>query len=521
MQPRKLSIHIATFPYGGNGASATEHPDCRHWFTETMLWAKAEQAKPNGRILNVSSSDINDTPITMSRNRAVVEARKAGADVLVMIDSDQSPNKHKDDLDFKPFVPSSFEYLYQHYDKGPVVIGAPYCGPPPYENVYVFRWESMGVHGDETSFSINAYTRHEATIMTGIQECAALPTGLIMYDMRAFELIEPCHLSREQVLMKLLAGEVNIKQAERMLTEGWFYYEWKDGYASQKASTEDVTNTRDISLAGMAKLGYNPVLCNWDSWVGHWKPWNVGKPQRYGCEQIADSFKRAVSEDFCLGDKIKYVNVAQQLGIDDSMVERVNGKIHATPNDHLSALKRLVLGESARTCRESYAERVEVCEVGTWHGDSAKAMASTGLCSVMCVDHWHGSDGLQLIAPNDPPLRKFLDNCKQEIDAGIINYRTGNSVEVAKDFEDAGRQFDIIFIDADHSYESVKADIEAWMPCLRDGGVMIGHDYRTHQFPGLTKAVQEMFGDQVKEYAFNADGWGFWVYRKEPSCVLR
>ena len=527
MTPRKLNLHLSTFPYGGNGAAAKEHPDIRHWWHETISWAKADP-----RIGNVSSSDINDCPITMCRNRAVVEARKMGADILVMVDSDQSPGKHKDDPGFKPFVPSSFDYLYSHYEKGPVVIGAPYCGPPPFENVYVFRWESMGVHGDETSFSIDAYTRYEATMMTGIQECAALPTGLIMYDMRAFELVEPCHLPREEVLLKFKAGELNIKQAERMLNEGWFYYEWKDGTASQKASTEDVTNTRDISLAGMAKLGYNPMLCNWDSWAGHWKPWNVGKPQRYGCEQIATSFKRAVADDFNLGDRTRNVSVMAQLGLDDSMVERAapsNGHAakhtsegdkyvqpHFTPKEHLNLLAMAV-----RTEAERQGRHLEVCEVGSWHGHSAKAMVATGVCSVMCIDHWMGSDGLEeLVKKDGSPMRKFLENCDHEIESSTINYRTGKSVEVAKDFEDSGRQFDIIFIDADHSYEATKADIEAWLPCLKEGGLMIGHDYLCHSFPGVERAVWDVLGEKGQSYGWSKAHGGFWVYRKETSDVL-
>lgn len=36
---------------------------------------------------------------------------------------------------------------------------------------------------------------------------------------------------------------------------------------------------------------------------------------------------------------------------------------------------------------------------------------------------------------------------------------------------------DFVFIDADHTFEGVKADIEAWWPLIRPGGVMVGHDY--------------------------------------------
>lgn len=47
-----------------------------------------------------------------------------------------------------------------------------------------------------------------------------------------------------------------------------------------------------------------------------------------------------------------------------------------------------------------------------------------------------------------------------------------------------------VFIDGDHRYESVKADIDAWKPVVMSGGILAGHDY-THEFPGVVKAVAE------------------------------
>lgn len=527
MSPRKLNVFFAFFPYGGNGSTSKEVPEIRHWFVETILWAKSEP-----RIEHVNYQDFSDTPITMTRNAAILVARRVGADVLVFCDSDQHPNLHKGDPEFKPFVPSAFDFLYKHYEKGPVVIGAPYCGPPPAENCYVFRWEAEGVYGDETKFKLDAYTRHEAAKMRGIQECGALPTGLIMYDMRAFELIEPCKLSKLEIMEQVASGKVSAEEGLRMLPEGFFRYEWKNGYAAEKASTEDVQNTRDISLAGYAKLGYNPVFCNWDSPIGHWKPWCVsGRPAQFGVENIADTFRRAVENKQSVHDRIVEVDSLSLFtrgeDIKIAKPEHLNGNgtwVHKTPEKHLHALKQIVEIEFARSgrCGEHeffVASKLNVCEVGSWHGDSAKAMVSTGKCTVMCVDHWRGSDYLIEAAIEDPPLQKFLANCKHEIRLNAINYRTGNSVDVAKDFSEQGRQFDIIFLDASHDYESVKADIEAWLPCLREDGLMIGHDYHTNLFPGVDKAVSEVFGDKARPYACSSDAGGFWTYRKSPEPV--
>jgi hypothetical protein len=71
------------------------------------------------------------------------------------------------------------------------------------------------------------------------------------------------------------------------------------------------------------------------------------------------------------------------------------------------------------------------------------------------------------------------------------------SVNVSEEFSDG--HFDLVFIDGDHSFEGVREDIEAWWPKVRKGGWIGGHDYlKTGNFPGVHKAVDMSFGDNVE-----------------------
>jgi hypothetical protein len=273
----KFNVGICTFSYGGNGGISSEVPDIREWMTPLV-----SEVRQDPRIANVKIWNLSDTPITMTRNRAVLMAREYGCDVLVMVDSDMKPDMYAGQSDAKPFFQTSFDFLVDHYPKGPVVIGAPYCGPPPMECVYVFRWQNHQSEHANPDYQLEMYDRNTAAKLAGIQECAALPTGLIMYDMRAFEITEPKTASDKP----------------------WFYYEWSDRYAAHKSSTEDVTMTRDLSLAGARLLGYNPVYCNWDAWAGHWKPKCVGKPQIIAAKDISEKLVQYARADFDPGVKL-------------------------------------------------------------------------------------------------------------------------------------------------------------------------------------------------------------------------
>ncbi len=86
-----------------------------------------------------------------------------------------------------------------------------------------------------------------------------------------------------------------------LIPHPYFDYEWTDHTHSEKASTEDVFTTRNISLAGIQKLGYNPVFTNWDAWAGHSKPKMVRKPRIMTADMVhkslADAVRRGHNKD--------------------------------------------------------------------------------------------------------------------------------------------------------------------------------------------------------------------------------
>jgi predicted O-methyltransferase YrrM len=68
-----------------------------------------------------------------------------------------------------------------------------------------------------------------------------------------------------------------------------------------------------------------------------------------------------------------------------------------------------------------------------------------------------------------------------------------DSARAARLFDEA--TVDFVYIDADHSYEGCLADIKAWLPKVRPGGILAGHDHSEVHYPGVVRAVREVFGD--------------------------
>ena len=89
--------------------------------------------------------------------------------------------------------------------------------------------------------------------------------------------------------------------------------------------------------------------------------------------------------------------------------------------------------------------------------------------------------------PHEKVLANFIRHTQEHFPDRVTIHRM-DTVEAARHVPDG--TLDFVFIDADHTYEGCKRDIEAWLPKVRSGGMISGHDYN---WPSVRQAVDEAF----------------------------
>lgn len=81
------------------------------------------------------------------------------------------------------------------------------------------------------------------------------------------------------------------------------------------------------------------------------------------------------------------------------------------------------------------------------------------------------------------------------------------SLEAVDYVEEAEWFYDFVFIDAEHTYAAVKADIAAWAPRIWEGGLLMGHDYDMDPVKQAVNEFATKHSAPVKHYLYPADVW--------------
>jgi predicted O-methyltransferase YrrM len=132
-----------------------------------------------------------------------------------------------------------------------------------------------------------------------------------------------------------------------------------------------------------------------------------------------------------------------------------------------------------------------IVELGSFEGRSTVALAGGAADGVVvvAVDLW---DDPRNVAGKhnftDPGHRERFE--ENTAGFGVIAMQA-STAEAAESY--AGPPVGLLFVDADHTAESVRADVEAWWPHLADDAVVAFDDYGTRRNPGV-KAVADTLG---------------------------
>jgi predicted O-methyltransferase YrrM len=127
-------------------------------------------------------------------------------------------------------------------------------------------------------------------------------------------------------------------------------------------------------------------------------------------------------------------------------------------------------------------------EVGSYAGESARIFSFMTNAIIFCVDPWMG---------NSMSIVEERFDYRTKDDKNIVKIKKKSS-EAHLLFED--ESLDFVYIDANHTYESVKEDITLWLPKVKKGCYIGGHDYKQRKYYGVEKAVLELLGEPEQTF---------------------
>jgi O-methyltransferase len=200
---------------------------------------------------------------------------------------------------------------------------------------------------------------------------------------------------------------------------------------------------------------------------------------------------------------------------------------HFNPEEDTAALRQMAEEHAEALHREGHAvnrtgmSHVQpiAVEIGCWVGATTRMLADIGY-QVYAIDHFQGntSDDLGERAAkygSEKIKETFLRNMGNRSNVVLVHAESSIAAEKwpyidtygGPCFREGTPPIDLLYIDANHDYESVKEDFELWSRFVRPGGLIIGHDFGV--FPGVTRFAGE----------FGASGAGksLWYITKQED----
>jgi hypothetical protein len=142
-------------------------------------------------------------------------------------------------------------------------------------------------------------------------------------------------------------------------------------------------------------------------------------------------------------------------------------------------------------------------EIGVWKGRSCRRiLKNTNLDEYWAVDPWEVMEkeatGVQRRREKWQWEEYHQFVCRLMVKRPQLRVLRMTSELASALFPDG--YFDLVYIDAIHTFERVNEDIGFWLPKVRKGGILAGHDYYTgrKKVAGVKEAVDKWFGENIE-----------------------
>ena len=188
------------------------------------------------------------------------------------------------------------------------------------------------------------------------------------------------------------------------------------------------------------------------------------------------------------------VRTARRQGVRSMRPPRFFKRVQAaTPEDVMMALADLAV---------QVPQDQEIVELGVFHGRTALQLAwgarQGNGAHVTGIDLWD-MDGNTYGPPfSDASARRWAHHHVRTLGySRDISLVQGYSRDVAAIWD--GPPVGLLYVDADHTKEGARLDIESWAPHLAEGAVIAVDDYEHADYPGVKEALDELVAEGVIE----------------------
>lgn len=198
--------------------------------------------------------------------------------------------------------------------------------------------------------------------------------------------------------------------------------------------------------------------------------------------------------------------------------------------DIISPNKTLLLPIGRNKLLRHIPKNAKVAEIGVYKGKfSKKILRMTRPSTLSLIDAWDIDVERGHIPHKDQLDKTGFNSYAKKLPLTLKPYSLssrikthhGLSVPMARNFEDG--ELDWIYVDADHSYEGVLADLEAWSKKVRPDGLIFGHDFTNQPSAirdgfGVIKAVQDFVTQHGYHFLLlTTDYFPTFVLCKDPN----
>ena len=183
------------------------------------------------------------------------------------------------------------------------------------------------------------------------------------------------------------------------------------------------------------------------------------------------------------------------------MIEELYGKLQTIESGWNSEFGEADAEALASLIMKVKHFKMVVIEVGSWKGCSSAVIASvikTVGGTLWCIDHWQGNTGVRAHeeASHRDILAVFRANMRSLGFFDIVYPIVADSLSASRMMND--NIADIVFIDADHHYQAVKRDIAIWLPKVKKGGIISGHDCEVKYSELSSEGQKQLLDDSDK-----------------------